>query len=244
MKKNFPFRFSTLNERSKFYLHEFSSEKVNEFFKKNKIKKPQLCAIDAGSESGIIKNDNWKNIMFYFPFKELKEKIKKYNPEDIYYDRNVYENPEKILRTLKFGAYIEQELVFDIDSDNIKCDHPNGAWVCDKCLRKSYLASIDMRNALLKFFRQILIVYSGRGFHLHVLDEKAYLLSNRERERLNRKFSRFPIDPWVSAGNIRLIRMPYSLHGLVSRIVTPIYKINFKFDDGNYTPKFLKDKYS
>ncbi|MEM2514289.1 MAG: hypothetical protein QXU81_08250 [Candidatus Bathyarchaeia archaeon] len=32
----------------------------------------------------------------------------------------------------------------------------------------------------------------------------------------------FPIDAWVTAGEMRLIRLPYSLNGLVSRIVFPL----------------------
>jgi len=243
-KPNFPFRPSNLDERIKFYSQEFSIRKISEFFQKNNIKKPQLCALDAGTESKKIENRKWENTMFYFSFAELKDKIMKYNPEDIYYDRNIYENPSRILKNLRFENHVRQELVFDIDSENIKCKNLHKKYgVCDKCLQKSYKAAVSMRKSLLKIFKRSLIVYSGRGFHLHILDEKAYLLSNKERIELNKKFSNFPIDPWVSAGKISLIRMPYSLNGLVSMIVTPIYKIEPEFDVEKYIPKFLKDKY-
>jgi len=32
----------------------------------------------------------------------------------------------------------------------------------------------------------------------------------------------YPIDEWVTTGGMRLIRLPYSLHGMVSRVVVPL----------------------
>ncbi len=55
---------------------------------------------------------------------------------------------------------------------------------------------------------------------------------------VNKKFSNFPIDDWVSSGNKSLIRLPYSLNSLVSRIVTPINKV-FTIKTG--IPKFLSN---
>jgi DNA primase catalytic subunit len=53
----------------------------------------------------------------------------------------------------------------------------------------------------------------------------------------------FGIDEWVTAGEMRLIRLPYSLHGLVSRIVLPLEKSELEqFDpvsDERCIPKFL-----
>jgi DNA primase catalytic subunit len=53
----------------------------------------------------------------------------------------------------------------------------------------------------------------------------------------------FGIDEWVTAGEMRLIRLPYSLHGLVSRIVVPVEKSELeRFDpvsDERCIPKFL-----
>src|SRR3989338_6437417 len=111
------FRKSTLNERKEFYEKEFSIAKVKAWFKKNNMPLPQLCAVDAGSESGIILDKKNKDKMLYFKFSELKGKIKKYLPEDIYYDRNRYKSPDKILKTLDFNNLknrVSEELVFDI----------------------------------------------------------------------------------------------------------------------------------
>ena len=241
MGMSYPYRQSSLSEREEFYKKEFSIKKVKRFFKKNKIGIPQICAIDAGTETGIIIDKKLKNTMLYFPFSELKQKIREYVPEDVYYDRNKYKNPKKELKKLNFNSWISQKLVFDIDSDNSECNHPKSQPICNKCLKRAYSSAIKMKEELKKYFKNVLIIYSGRGFHLHILDKKAYKLSIKERENINKKFSKFPIDPWVSKGYIRLIRMPYSLNSLVSRIVIPLNK-DYNINKKDIIPLFLKNK--
>lgn len=226
----YPFRPATLAERRAFYEKEFSIRKLKAYFKG---KPPQLCALDAGTETGIIINKKLKGFMLYCKFENLMEKIRQYVPEDVYYDRNRYGDPEEALRTLKFNQWMTQELVFDVDTDNIRCTCRK---VCDTCLTNAYREALKLNGELHKKFQHTKILYSGRGFHIHVLDKSAYKLSIPEREQLNKRFGKFPIDPWVSRGYIRLIRMPYSLNALVSRTVVPIRK-----KPGNETvPKFLK----
>ena len=245
MKKEFPFRPSTLQERKQFYEKEFSLEKVKNWFKKNNRTLPQICALDAGTETNFIKNKKWKGIHFYFPFKELKEKIKKYVPEDIYYDRNLYKDPEKRLKNLSSRNFFSnknftsQELVFDIDSDNFACFHSKDEQVCNKCLNQAWQYTLKLKKTLSNNFQKIKIVYSGRGFHLHVLDRKAFFLSIKEREKLVKKFSKFPIDPWVSRGYIELVRLPYTLNSLVSRKVMPLSNKEI-FREKATIPQFLK----
>lgn len=242
-RKKEEFRVSTLAEREQFYDKEFSVAKEKAWFKKNNLPLPQLCAVDAGSESGIILDKKNKDTMLYFKFSELKEKIKKYLPEDIYYDRNRYKNPDKMLKTLDFNnlnSRVSEELVFDIDMDNFKQKSKKNK-ISNQNLKKLYKIALKMRKELLEMgFNNIGIVYSGRGFHVHVFDKKASLLSVKQREMLNKQLKHYPIDPWVSRGYIRLIRMPYSLHGLVSRIVAPVN--NQKFEIRKTIPRFLRNK--
>lgn len=233
--KQFPFRPSTLAEREKFYESEFSIEKVKLWFKKNKLKLPQLCAVDAGTETGIILDKKNKDKMLYFEFKDLGSKIKKYLPEDVYYDRNVYKNPKSVLNSPNFKNHLMQELAFDIDIDNL---HKK---VSNESIRQAYKITIKMEKELKEKYnvKNLQIIYSGRGFHLHVFDKKAYSLSNKERELLTKRLSKYPIDPWVSCGFIRLIRMPYSLNSLVSRKVIPIGDRK-QLDLSDSIPRFLK----
>ncbi len=235
------FRVSTLEERREFYKKEFSIKKIKKWFAENKIKIPQLCAFDAGTETNIIINKKLKNSMLYFPFWELKRQIAKYIPEDVYYDRNLYANPDKILENFNFNKRITQELVFDVDSDNFICGFHGSRKVCKNCLEKTMKNAIRLKNALKKKgFKKIKIVYSGRGFHVHVLDKKAFYLSRKERRRLSIEFSKYGIDEWVSNGDVHLIRMPYSLNSLVSRIVMPVENNTIKRLFKNSSPEFLK----
>ena len=76
-----------------------------------------------------------------------------------------------------------------------------------------------------------------------MFDKKAYKLSIKERGILNNRFKRYYIDPWVSHGRIRLIRLPYSLNSLVSRIVIPLKIKEIKrfnpVSNKKIIPKFL-----
>ena len=238
MKKRVEFRPASLKERKEFYRNEFSIKKVKGWFIKSGMKLPQLCAVDAGTETGIIVNKKLRGKMLYFPFKDLMRKIKEYVPEDVYYSRNYYLNPKKVLRTLKFDKWEKQELVFDIDSDNIVCVCKKGARVCDFCVNETFIWTKKMKKELETKFEKVRMVYSGRGFHLHIFDERAFSLTFNERKRLTRKFSKYPIDPWVSRGYIDLIRIPYSLNGLVSRKVIPLNR-NSKFERTKSYPRFL-----
>lgn len=238
MKKEFAFKASTLEERREFYKKEFSLKKVKSWFKKIGIKFPQICALDAGMKTKILLDKSFDKKLFYFNFEEMEEKIKKYVPEGVYYDRNEYANPDKVLDKLNFKNRISQELVFDIDVDNIKNVSPENTQGYERYLDKAHDYAIKLKKELEKKFSKILVVYSGRGFHLHVVDKKAYALSNDERRLLVKRFSKYPIDAWVSRENIRLIRMPYTLNGIVSRVVTPISERKFYIE--KTIPKFLK----
>ena len=218
------FRSATLKERESFYKNEFKIDKAKSFFKK----KPQLLAMDAGTDSEIIKHKEDKNYLFYLKFNELKTMIRSYVPEDIYYDRNIYLNAEERLRNLNkmvFGSSncLGQELAFDIDSENVECDCKSKyPLFCKKCLRKSIKYGIRLAEKMKKDFKKVKLVYTGRGCHVHVFDTNAYGLTLMERIKLNKKLKKYAIDPWVSEGNMHLIRLPYSLNGLVSRIVIPL----------------------
>lgn len=236
MIKEADFRPSTLQERQEFYDKEFSIKDVKSWFRKNKLPFPQLCSIDVGTETGITHLPELKGSMLYFKFSELKKKIKKYIPEDIYYDRNQYKNPNKILKTFDFNQYLSQELMFDIDADNVKCNCGKGLKVCNSCIKKSYNCTIKMNKELKKYFKKTSLIYSGRGFHIYVLNKKTRFMSPKDRDFLTKKFLNYSIDPWVSKGFIRLARLPYSLNSLVSRKVIPITK---EFNKQKTIPLFL-----
>ncbi|MEK6907275.1 MAG: DNA primase [Nanoarchaeota archaeon] len=249
------FKQSSLKDREKFYKKEFDLKKVASWLKKLPYK-PQFFVIDAGSETKIIKDKNkLKKLIFFKPYmnlKELKKKLIKHLPEDVYYDRNIYKNPWKCLKNFNFKNapysknFFGQELAFDVDPENINCPSCGKKFFpkfCKVCSKMTIEDGYKIYKELKKKFNKVEIVYSGRGCHVHVLDKKAYKLGLDERKKLNNKFKKYAIDPWVSYGRIRLIKLPYSLNTLSSRIVTPL-KIKeiskFNPDEKKFIPKFLK----
>src|SRR5438552_4669912 len=85
------------------------------------------------------------------------------------------------------------------------------------------------------------VVYSGRGFHIHVFDDAAFQLTRKQRVTIAREFARrHAIDEWVTSGEMRLIRLPYSLHGMVSRVVIPVARGKlewFRYADPKAIPR-------
>ena len=243
-------RYATLEERHLFYTHEFNPPKVQDWLEQHKGKVkfaavigrhtkiyPEKYREDAGT-SIII--DEYKSL------REVRDYLTEFLPEAAYYDRNVYDSKNR-----KIG----QELAFDLDPENITC--PIHGTLADKMQRHQGLSfcilelemvkeqALSLHEHLEQHFSKMKIVYSGRGYHIHVFDPEAYALSIKERQRIAQKVKEkgFKIDEWVTTGGMRLIRLPYSLHGLVSRVVIPVGKKELdRFDpihDKRCLPKFL-----
>ena len=216
---------TTLAQRKKYYQFQFDQKKVFDWFKKNKISPPQLCALDMGSETKIILDKKKMGKLINFIPRHLQQKLIETLPEDVYYDRNRYTDPKVALKKLAFKEsfsdlnFLGQELAFDIDANNFDCSCID---VCEKCIAKSQRNSLKVGKKLEEHFSRIGYVYSGRGMHVHVFDKRAFSLSIKERQDINTTMRSFGIDPWVSRGRIRLMRLPFSLNGLVSRIVVPL----------------------
>ncbi|MEK6835660.1 MAG: hypothetical protein AABX55_01425, partial [Nanoarchaeota archaeon] len=191
------FKQASLKERKEFYEKEFNLKKVKSWLSKLPYK-PQFFVIDMGSETKIIKDKSKiKKLIFFKPYlslKKLREKLIKYLPEDVYYDRNIYKNPYKCLKNFNFNNailtknYFGQELAFDVDPENIKCPTCGKKAFprfCETCLKMSIENGFELYKELKKQFNNVKIVYSGRGCHVHVLDKKAYKLSLKQRDKLN-----------------------------------------------------------
>ena len=230
------FRPATLKERKYFYEKEFNQKKYLSFFRI----KPKFFAVDLGTETKIISDPKKNNKIIFFRTNNLRKKLINYLPEDVYYDRNIHKGKKFCLFCLKTKNFFKckdflgQELIFDVDADNIKCSCKK---ICSKCINKSVENAFNLAEEL--EFKLKKIVYSGRGCHVHVLDKKAYNLSEKERKKLAKKFKKYGIDTWVSEGKIRLVRLPFSLNGLVSRISIPLNDLQ-DFKEKKTLPKFLR----
>ena len=246
-------RYATLEERKQFYSSEFNLQKAAQWFsgQNGKVK----FAVIIGRHTKIYpekyKEDASTTIIIdeYQNLEDIRQQIIEFLPEAVYYDRSVYDEND-----FKTG----QELAFDLDPENITC--PIHGTLADKMKRQQGLSFCELELEMVKQetirlyeflaprFSKVRAVYSGRGFHLHVLDQQAYALNAQERLDLAHqvKSAGFHIDEWVTSGEMRLIRLPYSLNGLVSRIVLPLTKGELEsFDaihDERCLPKFLSKK--
>jgi DNA primase catalytic subunit len=247
-------RYSTLEERREFYMKEFDLAKVKEWF--GTRMKNVVFAVIIGRHTKIFppeyEEDASTTILIdeYKDLIDVKRQILKFTPEAVYYDRNVYnENNEAQ----------GQELAFDIDPENLTCPihgtledkmkHRQGLSFCETEFKMAQEETARLFEKLTSFFSEMRIVYSGRGFHIHIFDRDAYNWKYGKRYQLVRKLKKdgFLIDEWVTSGGMRLIRLPYSLHGMVSRIVIPLSVEELEsFDpinDEKCLPRFLHSHY-
>lgn len=89
---------------------------------------------------------------------------------------------------------------------------------------------------------ETMVVYSGQGCHVYLLDtDREHRYDAKSREVINDLLLDdygVPIDPVVTADRRRVMRLPYSLHADVSRVVQPIDDPGFDFRT-EATPDFL-----
>ena len=258
-------RFSSLEERGDFYSGEFNLKKVQSWMR---IHPSPVFAVILGRYSRIYPKEYARIsnhtivIEDYENLGDLREYIVQYRPESAYYDRNLYEDRKICAACWKednacwqCDGFLGQELAFDLDVENLDCplhgnfeqriargDHLS---FCEYDLRLLRNRALDLYDDLRGTFRKIKITYSGRGYHMHVLDEKAYSMPRKERKEIAYQFGEsYPIDEWVTEGESHLIRLPFSLNALVSRIVLPLEKKELEqFDpitDRRCVPKFIK----
>lgn len=193
--------------------------------------------------------------------RELRPYLLKYLPEGVYYDRNAYASVREAedarldyAHAWRSRLFRGQELAFDLDPENLDCPihgdivakmrRHQGLSFCDWEFEETRRQAGELHDLLSKEWSRVTLVYSGRGFHVHVLDADAYGLTKAQRTRIARRYGkRFALDEWVTSGEMRLIRLPYSLHGMVSRIVVPVDRTGlpgFGYNDPSTTPAFAR----
>jgi len=235
-------RIASLKERVEFYSREFSIAKIHDWFRG--WESPVIFAVIIGRHTRIAprkyRGELTRTIVIdeYEGFSEIKNYLIDFVPEAVYYDRNVYKDWDQARSigndTARLGRAFGQELVFDVDPENFTC--PIHGTLEDKmrkhqglsfCRLEFQLArqeAVLLVEILSRRFSQINLVYSGRGFHIHITDEETVFWNRKKRLALVRSLTKkgLVMDEWVPAGGMRLIRLPHSLNGLVSRIAIPL----------------------
>ena len=258
-------RPATVQDRREYYLNEFRVGKVKRWF--DHWSSPVVFALVIGRHTRIFPKEHRNKfrdtivIDEYRSFSDVLEWLLKYRPESVYYDRNIYTSWEQA-RTKQdvkdLGRKYGQEMAFDIDPENFTCpihgsleqkmERHQGLSFCRLELQLARMQVLELYELLSRRFGDIQIVYSGRGFHLHVLDDKVLWWTRKKRLAYANSLIRkgFVMDEWVTAGGIRMIRLPYSLNGLVSRIALPLKPSELEsFDpltDLRVIPSFLGER--
>lgn len=261
-------RPAKVRERELYY-SRLDFRRIESWFReKARRGKLPIFEVDPGNESGYFKRryaDKVGKLLFFTAgsVDDLKEMVLEYLPEDLYYDRNIYRDQDRCAecddrgeKCLNCEGLSGQELMFDIDPENIECpncgtleDRVKGRSMfqfCYICFNRAIDETVRLYDELLgKGFTDLSVVFSGRGFHIYVFDEAGLKMGFEERKRLGESLLRrgFPIDQWVTDGEARLARVPYSLNGLVSRVCTPIkieeIRKNNYWRDRPFVPDFL-----
>lgn len=238
-------RPSTLDERREFYSREFDVGSVTEWIgdRRGTLK----FAMIPGRHSGIVvpkhraDKDNVVIIDEWGSARDIRRYCLEWLPEGLYYDRNRYRDVSECARCGNkkrtcFGCYNHtgQQLAFDLDPENVDCPvHGHlgeklarGEALLSFCMIEFRMISRQARELSLELrerYDKVGIVFSGRGYHVVVDDEEAYVLTRKERTAIaNRILRRYDIDEWVTKGSSRLMRLPYSLNALVSRKCVPL----------------------
>ncbi len=226
-------------------MKEFKVEKAWDWVKKL-FNKP-IFAIDFGTKTKIV-HPRFRKLVFEKKVRKLyisriespralRQVLAHYYPEGVYYWRNRVREyslckgcprrkERKKLACWGCENFLGQELAFDIDPENI--DVGDGFSDTVSFSEREFFAARDQALEMLDIlsqefgFKKIIPVYSGRGFHIHVLDEAAFLLSPQERAEIVERFKNWGIDYGVTIGGISLIRLPYSLNAVVNKEVKPL----------------------
>jgi DNA primase catalytic subunit len=258
-------RPSTLVERREFYGREMDYDAAERWF--HSYPGERIFALILGRHSGIYPRRfrTLKNISLLVEdartVRDLRPYLLKYLPEGVYYDRNAYLSVDGARRAHVDYAHAwrsrwfrGQELAFDLDPENLDCPvhgdirekmrRHQGLSFCDWEFEETRRQAGELHDLLAREWSKLSVVYSGRGFHVHVLDADAYGLSRTQRSSLARRYGKhFALDEWVTSGEMRLIRLPHSLHGMVSRLVVPVARSSleaFGYNDSRTMPRFVR----
>lgn len=237
MRLPYGLRPSTLEERKQFYSH-FDIKKARDW-----IGRKVVYAVIIGRHSAIYlpeyKKDKDEPLIIdnYRTLQDVLCNILKFLPEGVYYDRNYYKDfslchNHDLRNAWNWKNFAGQELAFDLDPENVDCpihgtlqerlNRGQGLSFCKTEFKITCDNTVQLYDKLTENYTDVRIVFSGRGFHIHVFDKDARKLTQKEREEIAYLYHAFGIDSWVTSGEMRLIRLPYSLNGISSRIVMPL----------------------
>ena len=168
------FREATPAERRLYYTKEWSAKKLPRFLLET------LEYREFGFDHTGEGPSDRKNV--FMDVRDLEDYVKATAPYAVYSSVALYEEPGEM------KGWLGAELVFDIDAKDLplrRCTHEHGK-VCPVCLEDAKELARDTLIVLKEDFgfEDVHVIYSGRGYHIRVLDEWAMELDSKARERI------------------------------------------------------------
>ncbi len=168
------FREATPAERKRYYTKEWSAKKLPKFLLES------LEYREFGFDHTGEGPSDRKNV--FIDVRDLEDYVKATAPYAAYSSVALYEEPREM------KGWLGAELVFDIDAKDLplrRCAHEHGK-VCPICLEDAKELARDTLIVLREDFgfEDVHVIYSGRGYHIRVLDEWAMELDSKARERI------------------------------------------------------------
>ncbi|ACJ17267.1 eukaryotic-type DNA primase, small subunit [Thermococcus onnurineus NA1] len=170
------FREVTKEERVLYYKAEWNAKKLPRFLVE-KLENREFGFDHTGEGPSDRKN-------VFMDVRDLEDYIKATAPYAIYSSVALYEDPKGM------SGWLGAELVFDIDAKDLplrRCGHIHEhGKVCPICLGDAKELARDTLVILKEDFgfEDVHVVYSGRGYHIRVLDDWAIQLDSKSREKI------------------------------------------------------------
>ncbi|NJE86086.1 DNA primase catalytic subunit PriS [Thermococcus sp. CX2] len=168
------FREMSKEERILYYRTEWDAKKLPEFIIET-LENREFGFDHTGEGPSDRKN-------VFMDIRDLEDYVKATAPYAIYSSVALYEEPKGM------SGWLGAELVFDIDAKDLplrRCNHEPGE-VCPICLEDARELAKDTLVILKEDFgfEDVHVVYSGRGYHIRVLDDWALQLDSKAREKI------------------------------------------------------------
>jgi len=189
---------ATPEERKRFYTEEWSAGDIPDFLLQT------LHTREFGFDmDGTGPNNRYNQ---FRSVSELERYLKRWSPYSAYASVAMYERPSAR------EGWMRAELALDIDAKDLPiktCGCPQGK-VCERCIDDARKIAAEFAEILMEDLdlKNIYFVYSGRGFHIRIFDEKAMELEQSERAQIVEYVTGgiVPTDLAISLGYSRVFR--------------------------------------
>ncbi|MCD6126816.1 MAG: DNA primase catalytic subunit PriS [Methanomicrobia archaeon] len=194
------FKEATLEERHLYYKKEWKIKDLPPFLI-DSLKQREF-GFDHDGNGPKDRYETFNSVREFERFMKIKA------PYAAYSSISYYEKPEKR------EGWMKAEIVFDIDAKDLKvrrCDCTPGN-ICEICLEDAKELALTIIDTLRSNFdlKNIFLIYSGRGYHVRVLDEEALYIEDRSKIFDYVTASRVPEDLFMKHGYPEVFRKMFA----------------------------------